>query len=287
MKIKLVGKILVIGLLVTVLLLSLRFVSGPQQSMDENNVFNLQTPPFIDVALAKTHANTSTLFLEDEAGMSAYFSTTTNINLGDVRGLYRTIETEAADYIIGSIPISNYGEDQDAHVYIHKGGWALAYYLESDPTGKIIDWIQHDITGAITLTTKLENVLKTVADTANISVDEISHYDFRYPNATNMMIISERSQCSFDSFDIKLPDYDYYERSWNLGVNGTTSLHYTDYILDNNYIIRYGRGWNNYGVLTETQLLPSVFHTITVDTPELCSGIYAYGGLVLIYKIPS
>ena len=57
------------------------------------------------VARAETGAISS--FLDDEAGISAYFDASATIDLNDVRSLFRTIEVETADYIIGSIPVSD------------------------------------------------------------------------------------------------------------------------------------------------------------------------------------
>ena len=68
-------------------------------------------------------------FPQDEAGISAYFKSASPIALADVRGVFRVIEVETADYIIGSVPVPDYRGEYDAHVYVHREGWFVAYYL--------------------------------------------------------------------------------------------------------------------------------------------------------------
>ncbi len=50
-----------------------------------------------------------------------------------VRNRFRTIEAETNDYIIGSVDLQDYPEQFDTHVYIHRDGWFMAYYLAADP----------------------------------------------------------------------------------------------------------------------------------------------------------
>ena len=75
----------------------------------------LKAPPFVSVAKAADAAVTSTI--SDEAGISAYFQTPSPITLSSVRGKFRTIELETTDYIIGSVPLKDYPESYDVHVY--------------------------------------------------------------------------------------------------------------------------------------------------------------------------
>ena len=50
-----------------------------------------------------------------------------------------SIELETADYILGSISVPNYEEHFDAHVYVRRDGWIMAYYLSAAPSSKMID----------------------------------------------------------------------------------------------------------------------------------------------------
>lgn len=102
----------------------------------------LQAPPFVNVAHAAA-ASQGTFdlgaYLDQEAGISAYYKSPDAITLSQVRGQFRTIEMETPDFIIGSVAVPNYEEHFDVHVYVHNNGWILAYYLRADPVNKIID----------------------------------------------------------------------------------------------------------------------------------------------------
>ncbi|MBM3128787.1 MAG: hypothetical protein FJ009_09210 [Chloroflexi bacterium] len=283
MSTKNVCKLILASVIAIASLVVLSLLQGLFTPANANTVLPLHPPPFVSVANAELALARSSI--ESEAGISAYFSAGTTINLNSVRGVFRTIENETSDYIIGSVPVANYPETEDVHVYVHKNGWVLAYYLTADPTGKIFDWRVYDSTGRISISTKLENTLAVVATAAGVpfSASNATCYDFRYPNATHLMLIVEWSNTGIDSFQVKLPGtFAYYERSWSLGyqegadfvLNGATV--YTTYGCSN--------GWGtNQGTLTVTHLPPDQFHTIALQLT--CIG-YRYAGLALVYRVP-
>jgi hypothetical protein len=278
-----IRRLLLAGVVVAVLLLAFGLVGRPGTPAKGNNVFALQAPSFAGVALANTDSVTSTI--ENEAGISAYFQAPTSINLSSVRSVFRTIEAETADYIIGSVAVPNYGEEWDVHCYVHKDGWVLVYYPAGDPVGKIFDWIAYHNTGRTNIRTKFESTLTRIADAIEIPFTGATYYHFQRPDATHLMLIVEWVDGGYygtgDSFQIKLPEsFVYYERSWSLG----STSYPAHYVLDGALIqIHSGGGWQlSQGQLTANQLLPGQFHTIYVD---VASGS-VYGGLALIYKVP-
>jgi len=280
MNMKSVRKPLLVGVVVVVLLLAFGLVNEPSAPANGGSVFSLRAPPFVAVARAETSSIASSI--EDEAGISAYFQASTSINLADVRDVFRTIETETADYIIGSVPVMNYPESEDVHVYVHKDGWILAYYLAADPVGKIFDWRVYHDTGRTNITTKLENTLAIVASEAGVPFPGGTYYDFLYPNATHLMLIVEWAYYGADSCEVKLPGtFAYYERSWSLGATDDGS-----YKLDG--VTVQSLSWvgviqTRQGTLTAAQLLPDQFHTIEVWASWNAT---AYGGLALVYRVP-
>jgi hypothetical protein len=211
-------------------------------------------------------------FPQDEAGISAYFKSASPVNLANVRGVFRVIEVETADYIIGSVPVPNYPESEDVHVFIHRNGWFVAYYLASDPVAKIYDWKSYSGTS---IPTKLERIISIVASEAGVPLGLVFYYDFRYPNASHMMLIAE-TVSGGDDFTIQLPStFAFYERSW-----GLMNIGFDDYWILNDVTIRSGSycdycTWQGY--LTAAQLLPDRVHRIRVND---------YGGLALIYRVP-
>jgi hypothetical protein len=221
--------------------------------------------------------------ITEEAGISAWFQASTSIDLNNVKSAFRTIETENSDYILGSVPVEGYEESQDVHVYVHTDGWVLAYYLSEDPVGKIFDWRAYHEGDRTSITTKLENTIALVATEAGVaySSSDVTYYDFRYPNATNLMLIVEWVEAGTDSCEVNLPgSFTYYERSWSLGTNDDWSKYYLDgVVIEDDY------GWVNHGTLTASQLLPDQFHTIEVNEGGHGSD-YTYGSLALIYEVP-
>ena len=211
--------------------------------------------------------NTIAQRLDAEAGISAYFKSPDPITLSQVRPMFRTIETETPDYILGSIGIPNYPEEHfDAHVYIHRTGWILAYYLRDALISKIIDGRAQTIN-----TTKLNNVVAAVASTAGAPFTSATHYDFRYPSATNMLLVAEHHS-NGDSFTIRLPaSYGYFERGWALS---------SDYYFRLNGVERQAQfnvNYMKYGTISASELMPDTTHTIQV---------YPYGVLIIMYRVP-
>lgn len=283
---KAIRRVLFALMIIAVIGLTFGLVYEPRQSGRGENVFSLKAPSF--VGLVQADADEIASFLDDEAGISAYFKSPSPITINtDLKSLFRTIETETEDYIIGSIPVPDYTEYEDVHVYVHTDGWVLAYYLATDPIGKIYDWISYDV-AIPEIPTKFEHVLTLVSAVVGIPTQPITYYDFRYPNATNLMLTAEyRSGEGADSFTINIPgSFTYYERSWAL--ESETNTYYCRgkgrLYLDDVLIKENGCGWvTSQGILTALQLLPDVDHTVKVTVVD--SGD-AHGGIALIYRVP-
>jgi hypothetical protein len=283
MNMKSIRKLLLIAVTAAVLLAALGTVKQPDGSSEVNNIFRLQAPSFVAVASAEEGSITSVI--EDEAGMAAYFDAGMTINLNNVRPVFRTIEHETpGEYIIGSVEVTNYPESEDVHVYVHVDGWILAYYLAADPVGKIYDWRAYHDSGQTDLTTKLENTLIKVASYAVVPYPGCTYYDFRYPDATNLMLIADWVAGTTDSFEVNLPAaFTFDEYSWSLG---TTDRAW--YKLDAVTITDVDcNTWCTYqGTFIYEDLLPNQFHTIEVWGEYYNGADYAYAGLALVYLVP-
>jgi hypothetical protein len=262
---------------IVVLLATFSLISRPTPFSEGRNDFNLQLPPFVDVANAQgVGPQAVASFLDNEAGISAYFSTTAPIDLAMVQPAFRTIETQTPDYIIGSVAIADNPQSEDVHVYVHKDGWLLAYYLKTEPVGKIFDW-RHYASG--TVATKLDKALATVAGLIGVTTFNPTYYDFLYPNANHLILIAQDTN-SGTQFQVNLPgSFTYYERSWsfaNQDCGGSWNL-------DSVRIYRANTAnelvW---GTLSVTQLTANTFHTVTV----LVDCHRAWGGLALVYRVP-
>ena len=236
-------------------------------------------------------ASTEQSFLENEAGITAYAQLPIQIEFFYIRGLFHTIEYETADYLIGSLDIPQYGVLDAPHIYVHQSGWVVAYYLNTEPASKALDWKNY--TPGEDIATKLQIAIETVTDALQTVAPTIDYYDFRYPDATHLMVIMESADTDGNGsnpYQINLPQsYTYYEYSWLLGTflswYTSGSLH-----LDGQQIARQEVGYgdpapaNSFGYYSAAQMAPNVFHTITVEAVGATFSAYAVGGLALVYQ---
>jgi hypothetical protein len=242
---------------------SFSFLGDQEKSTLPESVFKLSAPGFVNQAFAGTTPLGN--YLDSEAGISAYYVSGFSINLNNARNAFRTVETQTEDYIIGSVAVPNYVEHFDPHVYVHKDGWIMAYYLRGDPISKIIDTKGKTISSTI---------LKTVV--GKVAFMDVTYYDFRYPNATNMILVAEDSNVGNAYFTIKIPSsYGYYERGWN--VSGSFASFTLNGVKNPNVV--YNASNHKYGIITASQLLPDIDHTVSV-----VSNYANYGVLIIIYR---
>ncbi len=235
----------------------------------------LQAPAFLRAAHAAGEADVLAR-IDEEAGISAYFKAPDAITLSLVRTAFRTVELETADYLLGSVAVPGYPEHYDVHVYVHKTGWILAYYLRGDAVSKMLDVL------ALTInTTKFKTVIAAVAGAGGAPFGDVTYYDFRYPSATHMLLVAEDLGGGND-FTIKLPSsYGYFDRGLGLRDICCSNPNDAYFTLDGvrQGLLRWdasGYGYG-YGTLNASQLLPDLTHTITVDD---------WGVLVIIYRVP-
>jgi hypothetical protein len=229
--------------------------------------FALKAPDFVRPASAQSMPAAIASKLDSEAGISAYFKASSPITLSSVRGLYRTIEIETSDYILGSIPVPNNWEEFDVHVFIEKSGWMLAYYLHDKPTVRIFDWQTWQ--GSMN-PTRLQSVLNFVATSLNLSTPLLTYYHFQYPNATNLLLAIENGPPNIThSFDILATTFTYHESSWGHGgyyqcCNYERSFYYLDGVEIHMNDVSPNIWSFATGTFTTNQLPPGAPHTIAV-----------------------
>lgn len=263
------ARYLIIGVtMILTLLVAFAVVDGRPQTAENSASFNLQPPKF---ASAATFGDTPLgMYLDSEAGISAYYDSGEPINLSNARNAFRTIEIETGEYIIGSVAVPGYVEHFDPHVYVNNEGWIMAYYLRPDAIAKIVDVRNQTISSTL-----LKTVVGIVASHAGVPFMDVSYYDFRYPNATKMLLVAEDLAVGDNYFNIQIPgSYGYYERGW--AVIRYSNI-YPEFFLDG--VVNPGQlFWHNnqkYGTITASQLLPDIEHTVSVNL---------YGVLILVYR---
>ena len=228
-------------------------------------------------------------FLEDEAGISASIQlASANLELAETA--FKNIEKKTAGYIVGSVAIDGYDERYDVHVYVDAFGQMVAYYLNSEPASKIIDWVgyatSHVVTGS-----KLEIALTLVCDAMGVSLTEVRYYDFRYPEATSVKIIADEETTSgvTETFRVMIPDnHMVYNKTWSHGCyisRSSCELQIDSVSLNiNDHGVTY-ENWNIYeGDIPLSLLISGAFHEVQLVHWDNTSSGTSYAGIVLIYS---
>jgi hypothetical protein len=253
----------------------------------------LEAPSFVQVPRsAETIPNAISSVLDREAGIAAYYQAPSPVALSQVKGLFHTIEIDTFDYILGSVSVPSNWEEYDVHVYIHRSGWMLAYYLRDAPAAWLFDW--QTCSGTMN-PTRFQAVLNHIATTLAMPTPALTYYDFRYPNATNVLLAMEYVSAGWqqESFTILDTGFYYFEQSWGLGgnygsyVNGRFDVAaYAEYKLDGEVIVR-NTAKNttrfDYGFLSPTQLPPNEPHAIAVYVGDSSLVRGKMGVLAIVY----
>jgi hypothetical protein len=240
-------------------------------------IIALMPPPFIGtVGAAETVAGAA--FPADDAGIAAYEQLKSDIKLKVAKPIFASIFMEEPDFIIGTVAVNGMAEDEYPHVYVASDGWVISYYLRDQKASHITPF------GYSSSTTNLNEAMRRVYDKigAVFNPDKLEYYDFRYPDATGMIMAKEVSPSSGSGrFYVTIPDsFTVYEISW--AYCGAYSYNYAK--LD---------GWTfaeghtgslaekkRYGSFDSTDFEKGVEHEL-----EVYGGSYvAYLGLVIIYK---
>jgi hypothetical protein len=197
----------------------------------------------------------TTSFLEKEAGMACYTKLNQKIDLASAKKAFRTIEKDTDTYIVGSIPVPGYEAvtTEDAHCFIHKDGWIVAYYLRDEPTSKIMNWQNWD---GKTINPIILQCLVSASSSVGVTPNDVKYYNFKYPDANRFIIIADRG-----SFKLTTPtSLVIYDRSYSTYHSRTAATgRWTDYdelIIDNSKID------SAIGFLTVSQLTFDVPHVI-------------------------
>lgn len=237
---------------------------------------SLQEPPFLneDGVDAESAVLDIGERLDDEAGISAWCQTPMGIDLDLVADQYQIIETRTDDYILGSVSVPGYAYDEwDQHVYVHTDGWILAYYMNTDVTGRVVHLLGQTINSTL-----VENMVHSMAAEAGMSCSTASLYDFRYPNATNVLFVAE-NDADGATYTINMPQsYTYMDRAWAKWNSNS----YCGFTIDGAQLpATVDLGVFCIGTITYAQLLPGVTHTVDVN-----SSYSDYGVIMVTYAVP-
>ncbi|MGE0085452.1 MAG: hypothetical protein AB7S75_13640 [Desulfococcaceae bacterium] len=244
--------------------------------------FALADDQAIDLARFESRDG-STSFLHQEAGMSAYAQLTGTIDLAKAKSAMRTVEKETSEYVIGSVALTGYDDSHDVHVYVDKAGWIIAYYPASEKASKIINWISYADSGSF-LDTKVRVALSKVCEQMLQFPSTIKYYDFRYPDATKMMIVADQELSTdvTETFRIKIPSgIPVYSRTWSFYSTGSTV--YTSNMKMDGVVLISSKAATiiSEGDLTISQLSPDQYHEVSLFNDN---NRKTYGAIMLLYR---
>jgi hypothetical protein len=230
----------------------------------------------------------ATSFLQDEAGISASINVS-GANLALAELAFKTIEKKSDAYIVGSVAIDGYDERHDVHVYVSSSGHMVAYYLKSAPPSMIVDWVNY-AGGQMTLAgCKLEDALVKVCNAMFLTLPTVTYFDFRYPNAQQIQIITDEVANNTETFNINIPTNHFVlSSSWSHGIKDTNTTAGTttssNIKIDGTQLNSGSNGsasWSVYeGEINESLLSKGVFHEVSIYCNQYGK---SYVAIVLLY----
>lgn len=225
---------IIIAVSIAVILLRLSFSvklnQGQSAEEQTGNGMELHAPPFLKSAYAADSTQSDFDFLLDEAGVTAYTKLDEQFELEDMTGRFKTIRQQTDQFISGIVIAPGYenlpefGENAELQVFLHRDGWIIAYLTRWQMASGLFDWVNYD-EKRLGNSTLIENVVRLLALDIGASDFNISYYDFRHPEATNLMLVADHAddKIYWGTFIINIPrQLTIYESSWSsaqLGVN--------------------------------------------------------------------
>ena len=150
-------------------------------------------------------------FPEGEAGLAAYINTGQAIDLDKIKAIYSIVREVGDNYILGIVPISDWGGNIDINLYADTDGWIVAYLKKDEPVSMVMQWGDSDPdnpTVGVIKSTTLEDAIYKAGDAAAVGIvsNGIKYYHFGYPNANRMMIIVKVQPTSgWSTHQIEIP----------------------------------------------------------------------------------
>jgi hypothetical protein len=177
-------------------------------------------------------------FPAGEAGISAYVKAKSSINLNDAKSAFATIERESSTYIIGTVALSLHAEEEYPHIYVSTDGWIVAYYPNGRPSSWILPWA--DYNGGPISSTTLSKAAGIVATAVGGTTTGLKYYDFRFADASKMILIIESVANGENFFKVTIPtSFMTYAVDWShykyTGSTYTQSNAYLDDALFSNF----------------------------------------------------
>lgn len=216
-----------VALCVAILLFALSLLAKSEQAqsteVETGGGMALQPPAFLKSVQAAPLEQVDFNFLLEEAGVTAYTKLNQELDLASLESRFKTIGRQTDQFISGIViapgyeKLPEFGENAEVQVFLHRDGWIVGYLTRYQTTSALFDWVNYD-KNRLKNSTLLENIVRLLAEDAGVSDTNVTYYDFRNPQATNLMLIADHADNikSEDSFEINIPrELRVYESSWS------------------------------------------------------------------------
>jgi len=231
-----------------------------------------------------------------DAGISAYVNVGRDLDLEKAKGLLQGIQAEEEGYLIGIISLEGLPETQWPHIYVNKQGLIVAYYPKNEPAVKLFYWAIYD--GGKITTTTLEEAIRVFSQDlfremrlpltfAQIQ-PSIRYYDFRYPEATTLLLVADSVAATYDAsvdeLQYTIPEnVAVLEASWLHFTKGLSGGSWSSFLINNTQINRRDGTGNYYKAdfLSGDFLIPTLAYTCYVYARDYNSR--GLGGIALAF----
>jgi len=278
---------------IAILLFALTLLAKPEPvqpaEVETGGGMALQPPAFLKSARAQDSAQVDFSFLLDEAGFTAYAKLDQPLELTDMEGRFKTIRQQTEQFISGIViapgyeKLPEFGENAEIQVFLHHDGWIVAYLTKWQLASAMFDWVNYD-QKRLGNSTLIENVVRLLVHDVGVDEFTVSYYDFRYPEATNLMLVADSANDKIrnNTFTINIPrQLTVYERSWS-SAYGDALNH--DACKLNDELLTKHTGSAVFtlmsGELTKAKLPPDTNHTIFTGGANYIS----YCGIAILYR---
>ena len=212
---------------IAILLFALTLLAKPEPAqpaeVQVGQGMALQPPAFLKSAHAAGLAQVDFEFLLEEAGVTAYTKLDQEIDLTSLELDFKTIGRQTDQFISGIViapgyeKLPEFGENAEVQVFLHHDGWIVAYLTRYQTAATLFDWVSYD-EKRLKDSTLIENVVRKLAEDAGVFDVSVGYYDFRNPEATNLMLAADHTDAirKSESFEINIPqEFTVYESLWS------------------------------------------------------------------------
>lgn len=175
-------------------------------------------PIFLSTAKAGSSSSSSGL------GLMAYVETGEYIDLDKAKTLFKSIEVDEPNQIIGTLTYYTSGSNtEDITMLISDKGLIAVGYPDTDPAGKVISWGSDKI-----IYNNFLSAMEAVKQRLGINIDmnDVKYYHDAYPDANRILYVTQSvgenyvQEYNYGSLQFNIPrDATIYEVSYSLYLN--------------------------------------------------------------------